>query len=536
MPLASPPDAEPLDDRIHRRRWATLTVLCLSLLVIVVDNTIVNVALPTLVRELGTSISELQWVVDAYTLVFAGLLLAAGALGDRFGRKGALTIGLVIFGVASAFGAVADGVGGLIAARALMGIGAALIMPATLSILTNVFRDPKERALAIGIWSGVAGLAVALGPVAGGYLLEHFWWGSIFLVNVPIVLVALLAGRLVVPTSRDEAAPPIDWTGAVLSIAGLGALVFSLIEAPNYGWTAPVTLAGFALSVALLVGFVVWELRIDEPMLDMRFFRNARFSAASGSITLLSFALFGFIFMATQYLQFVLGYSAFAAGLRTLPFAAAVVVAAPLSSLFVRWIGTKLVVAAGMSSFSIGLLVAATSGVDTGYTRVWVAMLFMGAGMGLSQAPATEAVMGSLPAAKAGVGSAVNDTTREVGGALGVAVVGSILSSIYSADLADRVGSTLPEPALDTAQESVGAALAVSAQAGVPALARAAQESFTVAMSRASVVTAVIAAIAAVAALRFLPARAADAQDADAAADAPLPVERDAVVAVPVLD
>ena len=263
------------DPRIHRRRWLTLAVLCVSLLVIVIDNTIVNVALPTLVRDLGTSISDLQWVVDAYTLVFAGLLLTAGSLGDRFGRKGALTLGLIIFGGGSAAAAFAGGVTPLIAARAVMGVGAALIMPATLSILTNVFTDARERALAIGLWSGVAGIAVALGPVTGGFLLDHFWWGSVFIVNVPIVIVAVIAGRFLVPTSRNPERPRLDLVGAGLSIVGLGALVAAIIEAPSNGWTDPLIITGFVVAVVALTAFVLWERHIDEPMLDVRLFANA---------------------------------------------------------------------------------------------------------------------------------------------------------------------------------------------------------------------------------------------------------------------
>ena len=512
-------------DRIHRRRWLTLTVLCVSLLVIVIDNTIVNVALPTLVRELGTSVSDLQWVVDAYTLVFAGLLLTAGSLGDRFGRKGALTVGLIIFGGASATAAFAGGVGALVAARAVMGIGAALIMPATLSILTNVFTDTRERALAIGLWSGVAGVAVALGPVTGGFLLEHFWWGSVFIVNVPIVVAAIIAGRFLVPTSRNPQQPRLDLVGAGLSIVGLGALVASIIEAPSNGWTDPAILAGFAVAAVALVAFVWWERRVDEPMLDVRFFANPRFTAASVNVTLAFFALFGFIFLATQYLQFVLGYSAFEAGLRTLPFAFALMVLAPLSSKAVQWFGTKRVVVTGMLVFAAGLVVASTSTVDSGYTRVMLAMVLMGAGMGLSVAPATESIMGALPLHQAGVGSAVNDTSREVGGALGVAVIGSMLSSLYSSNLNGKLPATVPGQVRDAADESVGAALQVSAQLGrigAP-LADAARESFVYAMSRASLVTAAVAIVGALLAWRFLPARAAAKPELDFVVTVPEP-------------
>ena len=497
----------------HDRRWLTLGVLCLSLFVIVMDNTIVNVALPTLVRELGTSISQLQWVVDSYTLVFAGLLLTAGSLGDRFGRRGALNVGLLIFGGASTVAAFAGSVNALVAARAVMGIGAALIMPATLSILTNVFTDARERAIAIALWSAVAGVAVALGPVSGGFLLEHFWWGSVFIINAPVVLVALIAGRILVPTSRDPAAPRIDWVGAALSIVGLTALVWSIIEAPDRGWTSSSVAGGFAIAIVVLAAFVQWELRRDGPMLDLRFFTNARFTAASAAITMIAFALFGFIFMATQYLQFILGYSALSAGVHTLPFAFAVVLTAPLSSKLVEWFGTKLVVAFGLMSFAAGLLTAAGTSLGSSYSRVFVTMLLLGGGMGLASAPATESIMGSLPKAKAGVGSAVNDTTRELGGAFGVAIVGSTLSSLYAARLGDRLDGTVPAPALDAAKHSMGAALAVGNQIGGSDGARiiaAARDAFVHAMTRASLVTAAFAVVGAMVALRWLPARAID--------------------------
>jgi len=514
---------ELIDPRIHRRRWLTLAVLCVSLLVIVIDNTIVNVALPTLVRDLGTSVSDLQWVVDAYTLVFAGLLLTAGSLGDRFGRKGALTIGLVIFGAASVAAAFAGGVTPLIAARAVMGIGAALIMPATLSILTNVFTNSRERALAIGLWSGVAGIAVALGPVTGGFLLDHFWWGSVFIVNVPIVIGAIIAGHFLVPTSRNPEQPRLDLVGAALSIVGLGALVAAIIEAPSNGWTSPVILAGFAVAIVALTSFVLWERNVDEPMLDVRLFANARFSAASINVTLVFFSLFGFIFLATQYLQFVLGYSAFDAGVRTLPFAFALMVMAPLSSKAVQWVGTKRVVVTGMLTFSSGLVVASTSTVTSGYPRVMIAMILMGAGMGLSVAPATESIMGALPLHQAGVGSAVNDTSREVGGALGVAIVGSMLSSLYATNLNAKLPTGVPAQVRDAADQSVGAALQVSSQlgrVGAP-LAGAARESFVYAMSRASLVTAAVAFVGALLAWRFLPARAAEVHEFGAAESEP---------------
>ncbi len=304
------PDPTDPGGRVYQRRWWTLAVLCLSLMVIGVDNTILNVALPTLVKDLNATTSQLQWIVDGYTLVFAGLLLTAGSLGDRFGRRRALSVGLAIFGTGSILSALAASPEQLIFMRCLMGIGAALIMPATLSIVTNVFRVPAERARAIAIWAGVSALGIAIGPLAGGYLLEHFYWGSVFLVNVPIVLLALVAGYFLVPDSKDPSAPRLDPIGAVLSIVGLTALVWSIIEAPTKGWGSTSTISGLAVALIILGAFAAWELHSDHPMLNVGFFKNPRFTAASQAITLTFFALFGSLFLITQYLQTVLGYSA----------------------------------------------------------------------------------------------------------------------------------------------------------------------------------------------------------------------------------
>src|SRR4051812_11155949 len=471
-----------------RQRWAALGVLCASLLAIVIDNTIVNVALPTLVRDLEAGVADLQWVVDAYTLVFAGLLLLAGALGDRFGRRRTLLAGLAVFGGASACAAYAGGVDGLIVARAVMGAGAAFIMPATLSLLISVFTDTRERTMAIGIWAATAGLGVALGPVVDGVLLDHFWWGSIFIVNVPLTAIAVLAGRRLLPESRDPAARGIDWTGAALSGVGLVAFVWAVIEAPAKGWTsAPVLTAG-AVAALALGAFVAWQRRVAEPLLDVNLFANPRFSAASATVMVLFFALFGFLFLATQYLQFVLGLSPSAAGVRVLPYAGAMIVFASVSAKLVFMLGTKRVATAGMLLFAAGLGVAATVGVDTGYGRLAVAFVLMGAGMGLAGAPATESIMNSLPPARANIGSAVNDTTRELGGALGVAVVGSLMSSLYAAQL----------PA--DAPDSLGAAVQVGG-----AVADAGRAAFVDAMSTASIVVALVAVAGALVAWRYLP-------------------------------
>jgi len=488
---------------MSRSRWSALAVLCLSLLAIVVDNTIVNVALPTLARDLDAGLGELQWVVDAYTLTFAGLLLLAGALGDRFGRRRALLCGLAIFGAASAAAALAGDVDGLILARAAMGAGAALIMPATLSLIADVFADARERALAIGLWAATAGLGVALGPVIGGVLLDRFGWGSIFLVNVPLVAIALVAGRRLLPESRDPASRRVDWLGAGLSGVALVALVWAFIEAPAAGWTSVPVVAAGTLAAVALAAFVAWQRRAAQPLIDVRLFADARFSAASVTVMVLFFSLFGFLFCSTQYLQLVLGYSPTAAGLRVLPYAGAMIACAALSSRLVVRFGTKGVVTTGMALFSAGLAIAATVGVSGGYGRLALALALMGAGMGLAGAPATESILGSLPAERANLGSAVNDTTRELGGALGVAIVGSIVSSLYAGRLSASLPADLPEPIAAAARESLGAAVAVDGS-----VADAAREAFVLAMSRGSIVVAVVAALGAFVAWRYLPARA----------------------------
>jgi EmrB/QacA subfamily drug resistance transporter len=511
------PDAE----TVHRRRWLVLPVLCLSLLLIVMDNTIVNVALPTMRSDLEASTGQLQWIVDAYILVFAGLLLTMGALGDRFGRRGALALGLTVMAGASILSSFASSPNQLIATRAIMGIGGALIMPATLSIITNVFTNPRERAQAIAIWAATAGLAIALGPLTGGWLLEHFWWGSVFLVNVPVAAVALVLGRLIVPTSKDPAAPPVDIPGAVLSIIGLTALVYAIIEGPH-GWTSGKVLGGFALSVMLLAAFVLWERRAEHPMLDVRLFRNPRFSTAAGAISLTFFALFGAFFLLTQLLQSVMGYSPLQAGVRLLPMAATQMVVAPASARVVERYGSKIVVASGLVIAAVGMLLASRLTAGAAYAEVALALVVMAAGFAMMMPAATEAIMGSLPRAKAGVGSAVNDTTRQLGGAFGVAVLGSVTSSTYRPAVRDAVaGSPLPAGASpDAVADQIGAAMEAAQRiGGEPGrlLADAASQAFVDGMSTSLTIAAAIMAVGAVLVWMFLPARG---RDVDAPADA----------------
>jgi EmrB/QacA subfamily drug resistance transporter len=493
-------------DAVYDKRWWTLGVLCFSLLVIGLDNTILNVALPTLVKDLHATASQLQWMVDAYVLVFAGLLLTSGALGDRYGRKLALNAGMWLFAAGSIASAFSGSAGMLIFSRGTMGIGGALIMPSTLSILTNVF-PPKERGQAIGIWAAVSGLGIILGPVIGGYLLDHFWWGSVFLINVPIIAIALVSGWFLIPESKDPEARRLDPVGALLSIAGLSALLYAIIEAPGRGWTSGTTLSFFGLAAVLIAMFMWWEIRSDHPMLDLRFFENPRFSAASMSITLVFFAMFGSIFLLTQHLQFVLGYTPLQAGIRLMP-VATLIVAAALSSRLTDRFGTKVVVVTGLVIVSLALFLLTTLSITSGYLPVALSIAILGLGMGTTMAPATDSIMGSLPLGKAGVGSAMNDTTRQVGGALGVAIVGSIMSSSYSSHMA-AVVKGLPAQAAAAARNSVGAATAVAHQAG-PAgasLLRSAHIAFINAMGDAVMIAAIVALLGALVSLLFLPAR-----------------------------
>ena len=448
--------AEPPQTRDYDRRWWTLGVLCLSLVMVVVANASLNVALPTLVKDLHASSSALQWIVDAYSLVFAGLLLTAGALGDRYGRRLALNGGLVVFGGSSALAAFAGSSGQLIAARAVMGVGAAFVMPATLSVLAHVF-PPQERKRAVAIWAGFAGIGVALGGVISGWLLQRFWWGSIFLTNVFVVVVALVAGAILIPSARDDHEPALDPLGALLSIAGLGALIYAIIEAPTHGWLSMETLGAFWIAVVILSAFARWELRTSEPMLDLRFFRNPQFAAATATITLIFFVMFGMIFILTQYLQLVLGYEPLEAGVRMLPWAVVYMLSAPRSARLVERFGQRVVVSSGLAVVAGGIGLLALSGLHADYPLLALSLVVTAAGMGMVTAPSTGAIIASLPLNKAGVGSAVNDTTRELGGALGVAVIGSVLASIYRSDVARHITS-LPASAR-TATSSLGAAL-----------------------------------------------------------------------------
>ncbi len=510
----------------HTRRRAILAVMCLSLLVVVIDNTILNTALPTLARVLHASTSDLQWITDGYTLTFAALLVMAGALGDRFGRRNALLAGLVIFAAGSAWAALSGDSSILIAARALMGVGAALVMPATLSILTAVF-PARERAGAISAWSAIAGVGIVVGPTLGGLLLAHFYWGSVFWVNVPLVAVAVAAVIVVVPDlpGRRAAGTRLDLFGAVLSAAAMLAIIDAVIEGPNRGWTSVTTLSELAAGAVLVAAFIYRELHVANPLIDVRVFRHRAFSAASSAIGLTFLALFGSLFALTQYLQLVHGYSPLSAGVRALPFAAAVMATAPLSSRLVARVGIRVVVPVGLTAMGGGLLLLTQVTPTTSYTFLAVGVAIMGAGMGLVMAPAGESIMSVLPPEQYGAGSAVNDTVQELGGSLGIAVIGSIVASSFRHSLAS---SGLPALVVKAAQPSIAQADAVAAHAGRfgPDVLEVAHQSFTTAMTTGFTVAGAIAVGAAVLVAIALPRRAARSAGALGAAAASANVDQ----------
>lgn len=453
------------------RNGAALAILCLSVCVIVMDGTIVNIALPTLLRELGgATLRQLQWIVDAYILVFAGLLMAAGSLGDRHGRKGVLLAGLALFAICSAGAGWASDAPTLIAWRALMGIGAALIFPATLAIIVNLWPEPRARARAIGAWAAMSGLGVAVGPALGGFILEHASWGWVFLINVPVCAGLACAAALWVPTSKEPGARRADPVGAALSMLAAGGAAYAIIEAPHAGWLSAETLGVFAGSVGVLCAFVWWERRRAEPMIELSLFRQRSFAAGSQGIAAAFFGLFGFVFLVTQYFQLVRGYGPFESGVRTLPFALFAGLAAPAAPKLAARYGERWVTGGGLALMAISCVCAAFNEVGTAYGWIVLEMLPLGVGLGFINATGTEVIMASLPKEKAGVGSAVNDTARELGGALGVAAMGSLFASVYSGGIARKLaGVPLPAEALGLCKESVAAAAEVARHAGLKA-------------------------------------------------------------------
>lgn len=446
----------------QRGKMAALVAICLAELLVVLDNTLVNVALPSMAVQLEADMSGLQWIVDAFTLAFSGLLLAMGHLGDRYGRRLFMIIGLTGVAVMSAAGALSSGLGQVIAARAGMGVFAAVVFPATLALITNIFTKPRERAAAIALWTAMAGIAIAIGPTIGGWLLQYFSWHSVFWINVPVAVVAVVAVLITVPESRADHVDRLDRIGIVLSLAGVTTLVWSIIEAPKHGWLAAESLAGYVLSVVLLSMFVAWELRVRTPVLNMNLFRIRRFALPSLAITVSYFSAFGFLFLITQYFQGVRELSPLQFGLHSLPFAVAVGFFAPLATMAAQRLGTTAMVVSGLLILAVAMFIAGQVKVDTPYVGpVVISMILMGLGFAVVQGPATESIMGSVPLDEAGAGSAVNDTTREVGGALGVAVLGSIMTSVYSHRIASRIGS-IPDAIMNAKQKDLASNTPIS--------------------------------------------------------------------------
>ncbi|MEU8625702.1 DHA2 family efflux MFS transporter permease subunit [Streptomyces sp. NPDC048669] len=517
IPSGAPAVAPQVPEAVHRRRWAILVVLMFSLLIVVLDNSILNVAVKTIASPaptgLGATQSELEWAINSYTLVFAGLLFTAGLLGDRLGRKKVLLFGIVLFGIGSAFAAMSGSPGELVAWRAVMGFGAAFVMPATLAVLMNVF-ERDEQPKAIGIWAGSVGLGIAIGPITGGLLLEHFWWGSIFLVNVPVVVIALIAMAVLVPDSRDPKPGRLDPIGVVLSIIGLVLLVYGIIRGGELAdFTDVSVLLPVIGGLAVLVVFVLHEKRSSSPAIDVTYFRKPAFSAAVAAIALVFFALMGVTFFSAFYMQSVRGWSALQSGLLILPLAIAQMVFAPRARLVVARFGARAVCTVGMLLVAVGLAAFALFDADTPVWLMCLVFFVQGTGMAHVMPPVTVAVMQALPREKAGSGSAVNNTFRQVGGALGIAVLGSVLSAVYRGDIEGHLGG-LPAAARDTAAESIEATLGVAEKmgpAGAPLVA-AAHDAFLNAMHVTAISSAFVALVGAIVVALFLPGRTPAAQ------------------------
>jgi EmrB/QacA subfamily drug resistance transporter len=499
-----------IDEHVYQRRWWILAVLCLSLLIVFIGNSSLNVTIPTLSRDLHATESQLQWVIAIYSLVFAGLLFSTGAIGDRYGRKGVLQLGLLVFLLACIAASLSTSMPQLIACRAVMGVGAALIMPATLSILVNVF-PPDERTKAIAIWAAVTGAAGAIGPVASGWLLNHYWFGSVFLVNVPFITLALITGWFLVPKSKDPEQGRLDPVGAVLSIIGIVAIVYGLIEAPKNGWGSPSTLTAFAIGAVVLAVFVMWELRKDEPMLDIRYFKNGAFSTGTSGMILVFMAMYGVMFLVMQYFQLILGYSPLSSALRFLPMAPIMIIVAPLTPRLSERFGANRTVAAGLSLVGVGLIMFRGLTDSTPYLYILCAVIPLVSGMALAMSPMTAAIMSAVPPRRAGAGSAMNDATRELGAALGVAVMGSLAASRY-ATAVDGLTTGLAPAAQETARSSLAGAMQVASQqpsAIGEALTHGAQTSFIDGVHLAVTVGAILAWTSAVLVVRYLPRRLA---------------------------
>ncbi|MER5215516.1 MFS transporter [Streptomyces sp. NPDC002838] len=503
----------------YARRWWALLVLCLSLLIVVMANTSLIVAAPDMTTDLGLSSSDLQWVIDGYTVPYAALMLVLGSIGDKYSRRGALITGLVIFAGGSVMGSLVEETGLVITARAIMGVGAAVVMPATLSLLVAIF-PRAERAKAITAWTATSGLAIAVGPLVAGWLLEDYAWGSTFLINIPIAVVAVVGALALVPPSKAEGMGRIDYVGGLLSIVSVGSLVYATIEGPHFGWGAGPVTAAVVAGVGLLA-FVVWELRHPHPMLDVRKFRLRPFSGSMLAVLFFFFGTFGAIYYSTQFLQFVLGYDALETGVRLLPLAGAVFAGAAATGRLTPKLGVKAMVTAGMVIGTVGVFLLTQVDKASAYGDFLTPMLLLGFAIGLSVSPATDTIMDSFPESELGVGGGANDTALELGGSLGIAVLGSLLGTAYRDELTDLMGGRLPAAALETAQDSVGGGLAVAEQiaktpSGGPqqaqAVVDAVHEAFAHGVAQTSLVGGITMAAGTMIVLAVLPGRRAAAK------------------------
>ncbi len=527
----------------YKTRWLGLLFIGISLTVISLDNTILNVAIPSISRDLGASASELQWIIDAYVLVFAALLLTMGALGDRFGRKRMLQFGLVMFGLGSLAAGLSTSTNMLIAARAFLGIGGAVIMPSTLSLISATF-PRHERPQAFALWAAVFGLGVGIGPVVGGWLLQSSEWNAVFFVNLPVVVIAIIGGIFTLGESRDDDAPKLDLPGVLLSITGLIALVYGIIESGELGWTDPQVLVAFAAAIVLLGSFAWWENRNPDAMLPMHFFKNMSFTGANIAMVMVTFSLFGAIFFMSQYFQSVLGFTPLEAGIRLLPLALTMMTVSALSAKITQRLGTKIAVALGITIAGTGLLLMSQFfTADAQYITIVPIIMIFATGMGLTFSPATNSIMQSVPVSKAGVGSAMNDTTRQLGGALGVAVLGTLMNQTYLREIASLKTLVdqypIPQAMFDEFYEIVsrsiqGAHIVVAnAPAIMPdalkeTILTTANNAFVTGMTEAMFIGACIMYGAAIFALVFLPAQVQRPEE-----DSVAPVTRDDMVMQP---
>ncbi|WP_075779237.1 MFS transporter [Streptomyces acidiscabies] len=512
----------------YARRWWALLVLCLSLLVTVMANTSLIVAAPDMTTDLGLSSSDLQWVVDSYTVPYAALMLVLGAIGDKYSRRGALVVGLLVFAAGSVMGSMVDETSLVIVARAIMGVGAAVVMPATLSLVVATF-PRSERAKAITAWAATSGVAVAVGPLVSGWLLEDHAWGSTFLINVPIALVGVFSALALVPPSKAEGMGRIDYVGGLLSIVSVGSLIYAAIEGPHAGWGAgPVT--GAVVAGVGLAAFVVWELRHPHPMLDVRKFALRPFTGSMLAVMVFFFGMFAVIYYATQFLQFVLGYSALDTGVRLLPLGGAVFLGSAVTGVLAPKLGVRVMAVTGLAIGTAGMFLLTQIDKGSTYGDFLVPLMMLGLALGLAISPATDTIMGSFPESELGVGGGVNDTALELGGALGIAVLGSLLGTAYRNELTDLVGNRLPAEAMETAKDSVGAGLAVAQRVAQdpsagPQQAQAAgdavHQAFAHGVAQASLIGGIIMAAGTLIVLAVLPGRRGFAsKSAEAGAEA----------------